>query len=122
MSGTRLFFAVCLLISAAAFALAITSTTPAKVMPPAPRVGMGIWIARNCEGCHTIYGQGGAYAPDFPNIYATRGGETLREFLLTPGAFHPNQRQMPLFGLTKVETDTLLAFLQWVGEQPAAPE
>ena len=120
MSGTRLFFAVCLLMSAAAFVLAIPSTAPEKAMPPAPSVGMGIWQTYRCEGCHTLYGQGGAYAPDLTHIYATRGGDYLREFLLNPGAFHPNQRQMPMFGLTKSETDNLLAFLQWAGEQPAA--
>ncbi len=122
MSGTRLFFAVCLLISAVAFALAIPSTMPASAMPPAPSVGMGIWKSRNCEGCHTLYGQGSAFAPDLTHIYAMRGGDYLREFLLNPGAFHPNQRQMPMFGLTKSESDNLLAFLQWVGEQPAAQQ
>jgi nitric oxide reductase subunit C len=120
MSGTRLFFAVCLLITVVAFVLAIPSTTPASAMPPAPSVGMGVWKAYNCEGCHTLYGQGGTYAPDLTHIYATRGGDYLREFLLNPGAFHPNQRQMPMFGLTKSESDNLLAFLQRVGEQPAA--
>ncbi len=120
MSGTRLFFAVCLLISVVAFALAIPSTVPDKAMPPAPSVGMGVWQTYNCEGCHTLYGQGGNYAPDLTHIYATRGGDYLREFLLNPAAFHPDQRQMPMFGLTKSESDNLLAFLQWVGEQPAA--
>src|SRR5262245_47072224 len=120
MSGTRLFFAVCLLITILAFVLAIPSTAPANAMPPAPSVGMSVWKAYNCEGCHTLYGQGGAYAPDLTHIYAVRGGDYLREFLLNPAAFHPNQRQMPMFGLTKSESDNLLAFLQWVGEQPAA--
>ena len=120
MSGTRLFFAVCLLLSVVAFTLAILSTAPAKFMPPAPSVGMGVWQAYKCEGCHTLYGQGGAYAPDLTHIYALRGGDSLREFLLNPGALHPNQRQMPTFRLTKSETDNLLAFLQWIGEQAAA--
>lgn len=120
MSGTRLFFAVCLLISAVAFVLAIPSTMPEKAMPPAPSVGMRVWQEYKCEGCHTLYGQGGNYAPDLTHIYATRGGDYLREFLLNPAAFHPNQRQMPMFGLTKSESDNLLAFLQWVSEQPAA--
>ena len=120
MRGTRLFFAVCLLISAAAFVLAIPATVPTKAMPPAPSVGMGLWQEYKCEGCHTIYGQGGNYAPDLTHIYATRGGDYLREFLLNPAAFHPDQRQMPMFGLTKSESDNLLAFLQWVDEQPAA--
>ena len=122
MSGSRLFFVVCLVISVVAFVLAIPSTAPTNAMPPAPSVGMGVWKAYNCEGCHTLYGQGGAYAPDLTHIYATRGGNYLREFLLNPGAFHPNQRQMPMFGLTKSETDNLLAFLQWVDEQPAVKQ
>lgn len=122
MSGTRLFFAVCLVITIVALALAIPATMPTNAMPPAPSVGMGIWESYKCEGCHTLYGQGGAYAPDLTHIYATRGGDYLREFLLNPGAFHPGQRQMPMFGLTKSETDNLLAFLQWVGEQPAAQD
>ncbi|MCA0454164.1 MAG: cytochrome c [Chloroflexi bacterium] len=120
MSGTRLFFALCLVVSVVAFGAAILTSAPASAMPPAPGVGMGIWKAYNCEGCHTIYGQGGAYAPDLTHIYAARGRDYLREFLANPAAFHPDQRQMPMFGLTKSETDNLLAFLQWVGEQPAA--
>lgn len=120
MSGTRLFFAVCLVVSVVAFGAALLTSAPISAMPPAPSVGMGIWKAYNCEGCHTLYGQGGVYAPDLTDIYAARGRDYLREFLANPAAFHPGQRQMPLFGLTKSETDNVLAFLQWVGEQPAA--
>lgn len=120
MSGTRLFFAVCLLVSVVAVGAALLTSTNTSAMPPAPAVGMGVWKAYSCEGCHTLYGQGGAYAPDLTHIYAMRGGDYLREFLANPAAFHPNQRQMPTFGLTKSETDNLLAFLQWAGEQPAA--
>ncbi len=122
MSGTRLFFAACLLMCAAAFAAVIVSVAPASAMPPAPSVGMGVWHAYNCEGCHTLYGQGGAYAPDLTHIYATRGGDYLREFLANPAAFHPNERQMPMPGLTRSETDNLLAFLQWTSEQPASQD
>lgn len=120
MSGTRLFFVICLVVSITAFAAALLATTPSSAMPPAPGVGMGIWQANGCEGCHTLYGQGGAYAPDLTHIYTMRGGDYLREFLANPPAFHPNQRQMPHFGLTKSETDNVLAFLQWIGEQPEA--
>ncbi|MEZ4669202.1 MAG: c-type cytochrome [Anaerolineae bacterium] len=120
MSGTRLFFIVCLLIIIAIIGAALLTTQPTAAMPPAPAVGMGVWQDYKCEGCHTLYGQGGAYAPDLTHIYAQRGSDYLREFLTNPGAFHPGQRQMPALGLTRTETDNLLAFLQWVGEQPAA--
>jgi nitric oxide reductase subunit C len=120
MSVTRLFFAVCLLVSAALF-IAITAATlrPRDMSPEAVR-GMDIWRAKNCEGCHTLYGQGGSYAPDLTHIYDQRGEGYLREFLLNPAAFHPNQRVMPVFGLTVSETDNLMAFLKWVGEQDVA--
>ncbi|MBL8119156.1 MAG: cytochrome c [Anaerolineae bacterium] len=119
MSGTRLFFAVCLLLSALLIVTQLPVLQPMKAMPPAPAVGMGVWQARGCEGCHTLWGQGGAFAPDLTQIYEQRGGDYLREFLANPQAFHVGQRQMPSFGLTRSETDNLLAFLQWAGEQAA---
>lgn len=120
MSGTRLFFALCLLVTILIIGAALFTTTPSAAMPPAPAVGMSLWREQKCEGCHTLYGQGGSYAPDLTHIYAGRGGGYLREFLTNPGAFHPGQRQMPALGLTRSEMDNFLAFLQWVGEQPAA--
>ncbi len=122
MSGTRLFFAACLLVSALLLVTVTTSTLHSREMPPEAQRGMGIWQAKNCEGCHTLYGQGGAYAPDLTHIYELRGEDYIREFLANPAAFHPNQRIMPTFGLLVSETDNLLAFLKWVGEQDVAAD
>jgi nitric oxide reductase subunit C len=120
MSGTRLFFAVCLLVSAALLITVTAATLRTRDASAEVGRGLDIWRAKNCEGCHTLYGQGGPYAPDLTHIYSLRGEGYLREFLTNPAAFHPNQRIMPVFGLTVSERDNLIAFLKWVGEQDVA--
>jgi cytochrome c2 len=120
MPGTRLFFLVSLLVVIWAIPAALLGiATPLSTSePPADAVaGQGVWRANGCEGCHTLFGQGGPYAPDLTHIFQQRGGAYLREFLVNPNAFHPGQRLMPRFGLTVAETDHLLAFLDWVGQQ-----
>jgi nitric oxide reductase subunit C len=120
MSGTRLFFAACLVVSTALLISVTTATLRTRDTSPEVGRGIDIWRAKNCEGCHTLYGQGGPYAPDLTHIYSLRGLDYLPEFLTNPAAFHPNQRIMPVFGLTVSETDNLIAFLKWIGEQDVA--
>lgn len=117
MPGTRAFLFIALGLSAILLGAAFFTLPRAGAMPDAAAAGMYVWNAKGCEGCHTLYGHGGAYAPDLTQIYATRGDVYLREFLVNPAAFHPNERMMPRFGLTIEETDNLLAFLQWAGKQ-----
>src|SRR5688572_7844286 len=97
MTGSRLFF-----VAALALALSLTGLlvggafqTRANVMSEDAAAGMALWRANGCEGCHTIYGQGGAFAPDLTHIVEHRGEDYLREFMVNPGAFHPGQRVMP---------------------------
>lgn len=120
MSGIRLFFTACLLISAVIVAAAFGGTMRTRAMPAEAAAGMRIWKANQCEGCHTLYGQGGAFAPDLTHIFELRGDTYLTEFLVNPSAFHPGQRAMPRFDLTVSETDNLIAFLEWIGQQPEA--
>ncbi|MBL8163784.1 MAG: c-type cytochrome [Anaerolineae bacterium] len=117
MRGTRLFFAGCLLLSAVCVALAWGAALPARAMPPQAAAGMQVWRDNACEACHTLIGQGGPYAPDLTHIYVQRGADYLREFLTNPGAFHPGQRVMPRFDLTRDDIENLFAFLEWVGQQ-----
>lgn len=117
MRGTRWFFIVCLLLSAAILIAVGAGTLQARPMTPEAAAGADVWRAYRCEGCHTLYGQGGAYAPDLTRIYGQRGADYLREFLVNPSAFHPGARLMPAFGLTRTETDHLLAFLEWTDTQ-----
>ncbi len=120
MRGTRLFFTICMAVSAIFVIVVTTSALQTRAMSAEVSAGWGIWRANGCEGCHTVYGSGGAYAPDLTHIYSQRGPDYIREFLANPGAFHPGQRPMPAFGLTRGETDSLLAFLEWVEDQPPA--
>jgi nitric oxide reductase subunit C len=117
MLGRRLFFLCCLIICVGLIAAALPTVVQTRAVPPEVEAGLAIWRANNCEGCHTLYGQGSAYAPDLTHIYRQRGEGYLREFLINPQAFHPGQRQMPALGLTDTEMKNLLTFLAWVGAQ-----
>jgi nitric oxide reductase subunit C len=122
MPGTRLFFAASLVLVSAVIVGTlrdIAARIAASYVPAEVAAGYGLWRANGCEGCHTLFGQGGPYAPDLTRIYRQRGEAYLREFLVNPNAFHPNQRIMPRFGLTVAETDALMAFLDWIGQQNA---
>jgi nitric oxide reductase subunit C len=116
MPGTRLFFTLCLIVTAVILAIPILSSSSTADANAEVDNGFGVWRANGCEGCHTLYGQGGAFAPDLTHIYSQRGENYLRDFMVNPGAFHPDQRVMPRFGLTVSETTDLLAFLEWVGQ------
>lgn len=121
MPGTRLFFIVTLAVTLAlAAGLAVPFLESEGEIPEQVAAGHDIWRSNNCAGCHTLYGQGGAFAPDLTRIYDQRGDTYLREFMVNPNAFHPGQRMMPRFGLTLTETDALLAFLQWASNHEAA--
>jgi nitric oxide reductase subunit C len=119
MRGIRLFFVVCLICAILIVALPIFSFISSS--PPeqnqAVLHGQHIWEANNCAGCHTLYGQGGFFAPDLTHIYSQRGETYIREFLFNPNAFHPaSARQMPRFSLTQSERDDLLLFLAAVDQ------
>jgi nitric oxide reductase subunit C len=115
MRGTKLFFAASLVVSIILTIVIATGTIRSREMSGAAASGWGVWRSTGCEGCHTLYGQGGAFAPDLTHIYELRGANYLTEFLTNPRAFHPDQRVMPTFGLTKSQMDDLIAFLEWVG-------
>lgn len=85
-------------------------------VPEDVQAGFAVWQKYSCESCHTIYGQGGNYAPDLTHIYSLRGEQYISEFLVDPATFHPNQRIMPRFTITKTETSNLIAMLRWTSE------
>ncbi|MEQ8675709.1 MAG: cytochrome c [Aggregatilineales bacterium] len=114
MQGTRSFFAGSLLISGVLIVLMLGRVFAPQDVPDAVGDGYAVWQENGCIGCHTLYGQGGAYAPDITHIYSQRGSGYLSEFFINPGAFHPDARVMPRFGLTQSETDNLLAFMAWI--------
>lgn len=112
----RAFFIVCLIAAVVILAIPFLVTQPVRESSATVASGFAVWRSVGCEGCHTIYGQGGAFAPDLTHIYSQRGEAYLREFWVNPSAVHPNRRVMPRFGLTVTETNDLLAFLSWVDQ------
>lgn len=120
MPGTRTFFLGCVLIALIGGAILSFGAFSSREMPEEAFQGMHVWQANGCESCHTLYGYGGDYAPDLTHIYNQRGETYLREFIVNPNAFHPDQRIMPRFTLSVDETSGLIAFLRWINEQPEA--
>jgi nitric oxide reductase subunit C len=118
----RPFLIVCLLVSGLIALVFISRGFAGQPIPDNVAAGYVLWRSSACVGCHTLYGQGGTFAPDLTHIYAQRGESYLREFFVNPNAFHPDQRLMPRFGFTVAETDDLLVFLDWVDSQSAAAQ
>ncbi len=129
MRGGQGFFAAALALCILLVGVVVGSVLPARADVPANVVaGYQVWRDHGCESCHSLYGQGGFYAPDLTGIYAQRGADYLRAFMANPAAFHPGERVMPRFGLTvsalaadgsvirEGQTEQVLAFLAWVGQ------
>ena len=122
MQGTRWFFLACVILSGIFAGIVMTGSLPDGEIPQQVADGYGIWQANNCAGCHTLYGQGGNYAPDLTHIHSQRGELYIADFLIDPTAYHPDQRWMPRLGLTRTDTESLLAFLGWIDTQEAGQD
>ena len=76
--------------------------------------GFAVWQSYGCESCHTLYGQGGNYAPDLTHIYTLRGDAYIRDFIINPAAYHPDERLMPRFAINQNEITQLIAMFEWM--------
>ena len=120
MTKPRLFFLICLtaaLLLVIAVPLADGAFAP-RAIPDEAAAGFAVWQAHDCAGCHSLDGQGGAYASDLTRSYAQRGNASLRAFLADPAV--ATIRQMPHPGLSADEIDQVIAFLKWESDQAAA--
>lgn len=109
----RIFFGAGTLIGAMILIMTVMMTST-NINPPEEVVeGFGVWQAYGCESCHTLYGQGGNYAPDLTHIHTLRGDDYIRDFIVNPGAYHPDERIMPRFTINQSEVDDLLAMFAW---------
>lgn len=120
MVGTRTFFIACLAVAVILAGVITGGALQSRDMSESASAGYAVWQANGCEGCHTLFGQGGAYAPDLTHIYNQRGEDYIREFMVNPNAFHPDARVMPRFTITAGETSQLIDFLQWVNNTDVA--
>ena len=121
----NLTFAVLLIVSMILTAYVIGGAygrAAQRELPEDAVAGIRIWQEQGCENCHTLYGQGGEYAPDLTHIMTLRGGDYIADFLVKPSDFHPDQRIMPRLTLTQTEIENLLALLAWVDTETVAAD
>lgn len=81
--------------------------------------GREIWLSKNCQVCHQLYGFGGFLGPDLTNSAPRLERNRLKE-LLTTGS-----KQMPAFHMTDTEIAQLYAFLSEIDKtgigEPSRP-
>lgn len=77
--------------------------------------GRELWTTSNCMGCHTILGEGAYYAPELTKVVERRGKGWIREFIKSPATFFPGRRQMVQYGFDDAQIESLVAYLEWIG-------
>lgn len=99
-----------------AFAYIHPGSTPVSANPP-PRASSGkqVWLNRNCQACHQVYGLGGYLGPDLTNVVQDRGIPHVRNVL------RQGFRSMPKFDLTAEEIEDLIIYLDYVGRTGRFP-
>ncbi|GAB1421617.1 hypothetical protein MASR2M15_17950 [Anaerolineales bacterium] len=121
MPGTKPFFFVSLLLAillSAALVLGSFSTGAQVEADEAVYAGATLWKDNGCEGCHTLFGYGGNFAPDLTHNFSQRGEAFYRDFFVNPNAYHYGQRNMPRLNVSATQMDSLVAFLKWVDAHP----
>jgi nitric oxide reductase subunit C len=77
--------------------------------------GKELWDSNNCMGCHTLFGEGGYYAPELTKVYERRGEPFIRRMLTDPEAMYPGQRRMQKYDFSEADKSALVTFLKWAG-------
>lgn len=122
-SAARAFFIGGTAICSVAF-IGLTVDTFAKIpaqthqsdITPAVARGKAKWESKNCMGCHTLFGEGGYYAPELTRVMERRGPDFVRAMLRDPEAMYPGQRRMQNYRFRDDEIEDLVAFLTWAGK------
>jgi nitric oxide reductase subunit C len=121
-SAARLFFLVGTGVCSIAF-IALTvdtfsripaQTHEAQLTPDVVR-GKDLWERSNCMGCHTLFGEGGYYAPELTKVYERRGPEFIAAMLRDPQAMYPGMRRMQQYDFSESEISDLVSFFRWAG-------
>ena len=122
-SAARTFFVAGTAICSLAF-LGLTVDTLAKIpaqthaseITPAVARGKQTWEDSNCMGCHTLFGEGGYYAPELTRVMERRGPDFVRAMIRNPEAMYPGQRRMQNYHFREDQIEDLVAFLTWAGK------
>jgi nitric oxide reductase subunit C len=110
--GSLIFFAIF---------LAMTFDTLNQLDSRAPNItqavddGKMVWHKYDCVGCHSIFGNGTYFAPDVTKIAARKQQSYLKQFMMDPRGVN-SQAVMPKLGISSLEADNLIAFLDWISK------
>ncbi len=114
LGGTAIFSGIFIVLSFDTH-LKVPNQTREKDLTPAVVSGKHIWEKNNCMGCHTLFGEGGYYAPELTKVVKNRGKEWIKIFIKNPQAMFPGQRKMVQYHFTDEQIDHVIAFLEWCG-------
>ncbi len=114
-SQAKVFFLGGTFVFSAAF-LALTYDTHQKVPAQTNQdritdnvvAGKKLWERNNCMGCHTLFGEGGYYAPELTKVVARRGKPWIRIFMKDPQKMFPGERKMVQYDFTDTEIEQLI--------------
>ncbi len=101
--------------------LALTLDTLGQLDKRAPEITQAVddgkmtWHKYDCIGCHTILGNGTYFAPDLTKVAARKPKSYLKQFLMDPKAVKADA-VMPTLGISSVEADNPVAFLDWISK------
>ena len=74
--------------------------------------GENIWLKKNCNACHQLYGLGGYLGPDLTNVYSTKGkGKVYIKAMMSSGS-----KAMPKFNFSENEKEEIVQFLKEVDQ------
>ena len=80
--------------------------------------GENIWLKKNCNSCHQIYGLGGYLGPDVTNVYSKKGkGEHYIKTIVNSGI-----QSMPKFNFSKEEKEELVQFFKEIDQTGYYPD
>jgi len=117
----RLFLIAGTIIGVMILLMTVMMTTNQHPANEEAEAGFVVWQSYGCESCHSLYGQGGNYAPDLTHIYTLRGDAYIRDFIINPQAYHPGERLMPRFTINQNEITQLVAMFEWTASsEPVA--
>ena len=78
--------------------------------------GKEIWEKNNCMGCHTLFGEGGYYAPELTKVVDRKGEATIKAILMSPVPWNPSgRRQMVAYEMSDAEAQDVVEFFKWCG-------
>lgn len=115
LGGTAVFSGIFLLLTFDTHRK-VPAQTREENLTPDVVAGKIIWEKNNCMGCHTLFGEGGYYAPELTKVVERRGKPWIKVFMKDPEAMFPGQRKMVKYDFSEEQLDQVIAFLEWCGQ------